>query len=474
MLQDFIVKKLFENFSFTPTNDQTNVLNSLADFISSNKDVFILKGYAGTGKTTLVKSVVTTLAELNIQSYLLAPTGRAAKVLSNYSQKPAFTIHKKIYRQKSSEGIQKFTLNFNPSSHAVFIVDEASMLSNSSTEQSVFGSGIVMDDLFSFVFNDKKCKLILIGDVAQLPPIGMITSPALEKEYIERTYLKDCVENTLFEVVRQSSLSGIIQNATNIRKKIHSKSIKYPKINQTADVLAISGADLLESLERSHGAVGIEETIIITKSNKLANRYNEGIRKTILWRENQISVGDYVMIVKNNYFWVQQLAKEGSTQTDIDFIANGDIAKIVAIKKYEDLYGFSFVNVTLQFADYNNIEIDTKLLLNTLETEAPALTKEQNQALYTEVLSDYADIKNKRTVYEKMKQNEYFNALQIKFAYAVTCHKAQGGQWKHVYIDHGYMPEETTTSDFLRWLYTAFTRASEKVYLVNFKKEFFE
>jgi len=310
--------------------------------------------------------------------------------------------------------------------------------------------------------------------VAQLPPIGMITSPALEKEYIERTYLKDCVEDTLFEVVRQSSLSGIIKNATNSRKKIHSKSIKYPKINQTEDVLSISGADLLESLERSHGAVGIEETIIITKSNKLANRYNEGIRKTILWRENQISVGDYVMIVKNNYFWVQQLAKEGSTQTDIDFIANGDIAKIVAIKKYEELYGFSFVNVTLQFADYNNIEIDTKLLLNTLETEAPALTKEQNQAFYTEVLSDYVDIKNKRTVYEKMKQNEYFNALQIKFAYAVTCHKAQGGQWKHVYIDHGYMPEETTSSDFLRWLYTAFTRASEKVYLVNFKKEFFE
>jgi exodeoxyribonuclease-5 len=267
--------------------------------------------------------------------------------------------------------------------------------------------------------------------------------------------------------VRQSQESGILANATAIRNHLDLYSNKFPHIQQTADVVSISGATLLEELENSHNKVGIEDTIVITRSNKQANRYNEGIRRAILWKEDRISTGDYVMIVKNNYFWVE-------TNPEIDFIANGDIARIRSIKNYETLYGFNFANVTLEFPDYNNIEISAKVMLDTLESESPSLSQAQNNAFYTEVIADYVDIKNKRTVFEKVKKNEYFNALQIKFAYAITCHKAQGGQWKHVYIDHGYMPEETTNADFVRWLYTAFTRASEKVYLVNFKKEFFE
>lgn len=467
MLQDFIKNKLIENLGYTPTPDQTVVLSELAEFIKSKQEIYIIKGYAGTGKTTLVSSIVKTLSEHNIPTFLLAPTGRAAKVLSNYTNKPAFTIHKKIYRQSSSQGVQKFALNFNPSSQAFFIVDEASMLSNNSMEQSFFGSGNVLDDLVQFVFNDKKCKLILIGDTAQLPPIGLTVSPALEKEYMEQSYLKLCNEGFLSHVVRQSENSGILKNATVIRAMVEKTKLQFPKIDLFPDVLSINGTELLEKLENSYDKTGIEDTIIITRSNKTANRYNQGIRNTILWKDSEVSAGDYIMIVKNNYFWVQQ-------NPEIDFIANGDIAKVVSIKKYEDLYGFHFANVTLRFSDYNDIEIDAKVMLDTLHSESPSLTREQNQLFYTEVLKDYSEIKNKRTVYENLRKNEYFNALQIKFAYAVTCHKAQGGQWKHVYVDHGYMPEDTINVDFLRWLYTAFTRATEKIFLVNFKKEFFK
>jgi len=489
VLQKFIYKKFLEKFPFTPTSDQDNVLQQFADFVCSESEVFIVHGYAGTGKTTLLRTIVETLNEVKMSSCLLAPTGRAAKVMAHYTGKPANTIHKKIYRQQKAEVGSKFSLAFNMQPRTIFFVDEASMLSTEHSEQAMFGSGMLLADLFSFVFNNNNgCKLVLIGDSAQLPPVGLTQSPALQQDYIFQTFLKQTQSAQLTQVLRQAESSAILANATNIRNYIDNvassssatgfagitvKSVaevleattsqQIPQLTQAPDIQAISGTDLLGELEHSYDSVGDEECIIITRSNKQAYRYNEGIRRSILWRESRIAVGDMLMIVKNNYFWAAQVP-------DVDFIANGDSAKVLHLGKYEQLYGFSFVNARLLLIDYN-VEIEAKLLLETLESEAPALTYEQSQNLYHEVLADYAEVGNKRKVYEEMKKHEYFNALQVKFAYAVTCHKAQGGQWKHVYIDHGFLPEDNINGDFLRWLYTALTRATEKVFLVNFKKE---
>jgi exodeoxyribonuclease-5 len=463
VLQDFVYKKFLEKFPFTPTPDQDCVLRQFADFICSENEIFIIHGYAGTGKTTLLKTIVETLPEVSMQSCLLAPTGRAAKVMAHYTGKPASTIHKKIYRRKKADILSKFSLSFNTQLRTIFFVDEASMLSSESTEQAMFGSGVLLADLCSFVFGGNKgCKLVLIGDSAQLPPVGLTHSPALQQEYMFRTFLKQTQSAHLTQVLRQAEHSGILKNATAIRNSIHEWNGNIPQLTQAIDVCSISGADLLAELEHSYDTVGDEECIVITRSNKQAYRYNEGIRRSILWRESRIAVGDMLMIVKNNYF-------SATTIPDIDFIANGDSARVLHIGKYENLYGFSFVNARLLLIDYN-VEIETKLLLETLESEAPALTNEQSQQLYREVLADYADVVNKRTVYEEMKKNKYFNALQVKFAYAVTCHKAQGGQWRHVYIDHGFLSDESMDNNFLRWLYTALTRATEKVFLVNFNK----
>ena len=502
MLQNFVYKKFIEKFPFTPTSDQDAVLRQFADFVCSESEVFIIHGYAGTGKTTLLKTIVETLAEVKMQSCLLAPTGRAAKVMAHYTGKPASTIHKKIYRQQKAELLSKFSLAFNMQPRTVFFVDEASMLSTEYAERAMFGSGVLLADLFSFVFGSNNgCKLVLIGDSAQLPPVGLLLSPALQQDYISQTFLKQTQWAQLTQVLRQVENSGILRNATNIRNCIDATKSRHcgldpqppiffrhsdesqnlpifqeiagqsrndgkneqPQLTQAPDIQAISGAGLLEELEHSYNTVGDEECIIITRSNKQAYRYNEGIRRSILWRESRIAVGDMLMIVKNNYFWAAQVP-------DVDFIANGDSAKVLKLGKHEQLYGFSFVNARLLLIDYN-VEIEAKLLLETLESEAPALTYEQSQQLYGEVLADYAGVGNKRKVYEEMKKHEYFNALQVKFAYAVTCHKAQGGQWKHVYIDHGFLSEDNINGDFLRWLYTALTRATEKVFLVNFKKE---
>lgn len=468
MLYDFIAKKIRAHFAFEPTEDQQNVFNELAKFLATDAEVFIINGFAGTGKTTLIKAVIDSLQELGLNYSLMAPTGRAAKVLSNYTSKPAFTIHKKIYRQRNvQDGIQKFGMNFNAAQNVVYIVDEASMLSDSTSENTIFGSGSVINDLFRFIFNEHKCKLLLIGDTAQLPPIGSPNSPALDANYIETNFFKTPAYVTLHTVIRQAEDSGILSNATTIRQMLDSETISLPKLKTFPDVESIDGSMLLEALESSHNKVGIQDTIVITRSNKMANRYNDGIRRMILWKDSTICKGDYIMVVKNNYYWTEK-------EKDLSFIANGDIAEIVSIDKYEDLYGFNFADVTLKFPDYQDMELSVKIILDTLSSESASLTYEQSNKLYTEVCADYAEIKNKKTLYEKIKKDPYYNALQIKFAYAITCHKAQGGQWKHVYIDHGFFTEEMVDKEFVRWLYTAFTRATEKVYLVNFKNEFWE
>lgn len=468
MLQDYIKNKLIHNISHTPTSDQNNVIDSIAAFLQSSDEVFVLTGYAGTGKTTIIQSIVKTLDECNIPTVLLAPTGRAAKVMNYYTKKPAFTIHKKIYRQQVAGGIQKFSLQFNSSPNAVYIIDEASMLSNQSSEQSMFGSGMLFDDLVEFVYTNTRCKLLLVGDTAQLPPVGLPYSPALDTQYIEHTYLKPCKAGVLSEVVRQTQESGILCNATIIRRLIDAQRVEFPKLSmQKSDFVAITGSELLDSLESSYSNLGQDNTIIITRSNKLANRYNQGIRQQILWRDTEISPGDYIMIVKNNYYWTQQVP-------EIDFLANGDIVKIVSVKKYETMYNLNFAHVIIECPDYDNIRIETKVVLNTLYSESPSFSRHEQQAFYEEVMLDYVDITSKKKKFEELRKNEFFQALQIKFAYAVTCHKAQGGQWKHVYVDHGYFVDNMLDLDFLRWLYTAITRATHKVFLVNFKDEFFE
>ena len=471
MLSDHIKTIILEELKFKPTSDQSKLINGLSGFIMDNNPnkIFLIKGYAGTGKTTVVSALVNAFSKLKIKSVLLAPTGRAAKVLSLYSKKSAFTIHKKIYRQKSSkDGFGIFALDTNLHSNTFFIVDEASMISNQSNDISVFGSGRLLDDLINYVYNNKSCKLILIGDTAQLPPVGIDISPALDAKQLEYFDL-EAIEFVLTEVVRQTSDSGILLNATNIRNLIASENYIFPKfdLDNISDIERISGSELIETISDSYDKQGFEGTIIITRSNKRANQYNKGIRNQILWREEEISVGDFLMVVKNNYFWLDE-------NEEIDFIANGDIAEIVKIKKYHEQYGFRFADVVLKLVDYDNIEIECKIILDTLDINSAALGSDDNKKLFYNIMEDYQNEKTKKKQYEGVKNNEFFNALQVKFSYAITCHKAQGGQWKNVFIDHGYITDEMMDKEYLRWLYTAFTRPVEKLYLVNFNKNFFE
>jgi exodeoxyribonuclease-5 len=400
----------------------------------------------------------------------MAPTGRAAKVMAVYTGMAAFTIHKKIYRQKSSaDGMGKFVLNANLYKNTYFIVDEASMISDESNENSVFGSGRLLDDLLEFVYSGENCRLILVGDTAQLPPVGLNISPALKLQALEK-FGFDVFEFELKEVVRQAENSGVLFNATQIRNLImteKSAGFFFLELNRFSDVERISGAELIETISACYNKYGIFETTIVTRSNKRANLYNKGIRGSVLYRENEIERGDLLMVVKNNYFWMDE-------DVELDFIANGDIAEIIQISGYEELYGFRFANVTLRFVDYNDVELNCKIFLETLTIETASFSQEQNRQLFEAVSEDYADVKNKRNRWEKVKANPYFNALQVKFAYALTCHKAQGGQWKAVFIDHGYLTEEMLDTEYYRWLYTAFTRPTEKLFLVNFNKNFFE
>jgi exodeoxyribonuclease-5 len=427
-----------------------------------------MTGYAGTGKTSVISSIVKTLDMLRMRSVLLAPTGRAAKVLSSYSGRQAFTVHKKIYRQKSSkDGLGSFSLDRNLHKDTFFIVDEASMVSNSSGDSSLFGSGRLLDDLIEFVYSGTECKLILVGDTAQLPPVGSILSPALDPASLGG-YGFGLISCEMRQVVRQSENSGVLMNATRVRLQVAENNLIHPAIDciNYKDTIRITGEELIDEISSAYGTCGMEGTIIVVNSNKQANRYNQGIRNRIFFREEEISAGDMVMVVKNNYFIIDE-EEDGA-----GFIANGDIAEVRKIRKFEERYGFHFADMVLKFPDYN-LEIEAKVMMDVLHLDTPALPSEKNKELYQNILADYLYLKTRKKQFEAVKNNPYFNALQIKFAYAVTCHKAQGGQWERVFIDQGMFNRNEITIDYLRWFYTALTRSTDRVYLVNFGEDFF-
>ena len=468
--ETLIYNHLCKNLGNAPTDDQSDSLKKLADYITGNTNdvIFLLTGYAGTGKTSLISSVVKTLELLRIKSVLLAPTGRAAKVLSSFAGKQAFTIHKKIYRQKSSkDGMGSFVLDRNLYKDTYFIVDEASMVSNNSNDLSLFGSGKLLDDLIEYVYSGIDCKLIIAGDTAQLPPVGSELSPALDPESLKE-YGFGLVSSELKQVVRQSENSGMLMNATRVRLQIAEQHLVHPSLDceNYGDVKRISGEELIDEITTSYGTSGLEGTIIVVNSNKQANRYNQGIRNRIFFREEEISPGDMVMVVKNNYFHTEE-------EDDTGFIANGDIAEVKRIRKYEEKFGFRFADMSLRFADYD-LEIESKVMLDVLQLDTPALPPEKSRELFQNILSDYIYLKTRRKQFEAVRNDPYFNALQVKFSYAVTCHKAQGGQWQRVFIDQGMFNRQETTIDYLRWFYTALTRATDRLYLVNFPDEWFE
>ncbi len=471
MIVDELKYRIRTAFGHIPTAEQEKAIETFAVFMTDRIEqaVMVMRGSAGTGKTTLAAAIVRGLLSLKQKIVLMAPTGRAAKVFSLYADYPAYTIHRRIYRQKSVE--DSFNLNFNPAQDTLFIIDEASMVANSTAfGDTPFANGQLLDDLIQFVYNGKNCRMLLIGDSAQLPPVGEEESPALMGNVLSG-YGLHVHECDLNEVLRQSQESGILWNATMIRQMItHEEVTQMPTIQLEgfSDIRRVPGDELIESLASSYSHVGLDETMVITRSNKRANIYNQGIRNMILGREEQLSTGDQLMIVKNNYFWTKGNSDETKDDSSVPtFIANGDHAVVRRIRRTEELYGFHFAEVTMSFPDYNDYELTATVLLDTLTAEAPALTREQQEALFNNVLADYADIPLKTDRLKKLREDRYFNAIQVKFAYAATCHKAQGGQWAHIYVDQGYMTDDMLTADYLHWLYTAFTRATEQLYLVN-------
>ena len=467
-----ISSQIYAKLLYQPTNNQKKIVEAFANYLSDSdfSKIFILNGYAGTGKTTLVAAIVAALRQFGVKTILLAPTGRAAKVLSQYSGANASTIHKRIYREKTNASYESnFSLNINRETGALFIVDEASMLSShSGAEGRLFGSGSLLDDLVKYVRSGRNCRLMLVGDNAQLPPVGDAFSPALD--VAEMSEYGEVVYASMDEVVRQEQDSGILFNATLVRYMLEQGIYETPRFRTSfPDVKSVSGSELIETLQDCYDTYGRDETIVITRSNKRANRYNMGIRRTNLMAEDEIESGDMLMVVKNNYYYTERIE-----DCPLNFIANGDIARLKRFRRVENFYGFRFANATLTFGDYNDMEIDCKILLNTIYSDSPSLTAEQSEKLFREVEQDYLDIKSKLKRLQEIRNNPYYNALQIKFAYAVTCHKAQGGQWKAVFIDTCLFGEEEMTRDMLRWLYTAITRATERVYFVNFDKKFFE
>ena len=522
MIQDELTYRIRQALGLVPTAEQEQAIDVFAQFMTDRDEqvVMILRGSAGTGKTTLAGAIVKALAALKQKLILLAPTGRAAKVFSLYAGYPAYTIHRRIYRQKTAGDLSAFNLNSNLNRDTLFVIDEASMISNQGFGESAFGSGCLLDDLMEFVYNGQNCRMLLIGDKAQLPPVGEEESPALMAGVL-RGYGMTVYECDLNQVLRQSEDSGILWNATRIRE-VFSRSVEggvwsentlaaesapesnltphstllTPRIKTTgfSDISVVPGDELIESLASSYSRVGMDETMVITRSNKRANIYNQGIRNTVLDREDELCRGDLLMIVKNNYFWVKEFTVDGlqftddysaasqglaskstvnckpSTVNKISFIANGDRAVVRRVRNIHELYGFRFAEVTMTFPDYDDYDLTATVLLDTLTSEAPALTREQQEQLFNAVMEDYADIPLKADRIAKLKTDRYFNALQVKFAYAVTCHKAQGGQWAHIYLDQGYMTDDMLTPDYIHWLYTAFTRATEKLFLVNWPK----
>lgn len=479
MVVDELKYKILQQFGFPPTQEQANALDVFARFLTDRNPqvVMILRGSAGTGKTSLSGAIVRTLQAIRQKVMLLAPTGRAAKVFSLNSGTPAYTIHRRIYREKSFSGVDgQFNLNDNLFTDTLFMVDEASMVANMGLGGMNFGSGCLLDDLVHFVYQGRNDRLMLIGDKAQLPPVGEEESPALNAAMLQGYGLM-VYECDLNEVLRQSEQSGILYNATMIRQMItHDDITQLPKIRFTgfSDIRQMPGAELIEALADSYHHVGLDDTIVVTRSNKRANIFNQGIRNMVLDREEELSQGDILMIVKNNYYWMEEerkKIKEKDNQVpsnDIPaFLANGDRAKVLKVRRRIDLYGFRFATLLLQFPDYGNYELEATVLLDTLTSEAPALTHEQQEQLFHQIEEDYQDVPLKADRMKAIRQDQFYNALQVKFAYAVTCHKAQGGQWAHVYVDQGYMTDDMLTPDYIHWLYTAFTRATEMLYLVN-------
>ena len=505
---------ILDNFGFRPTNEQNLAAQMMAEFVfeQSRESVFVLRGYAGTGKTSLVGALVRSLDQLKQKSVLMAPTGRAAKVFALHAQHPAYTIHKRIYRQKSFTGeMLDFLQDVNLMKHTLFIVDEASMIANSGMGGSPFGTGRLLDDLIHFVYSGEGCRLMLVGDTAQLPPVGEDESPALSTMMLEG-YGLPVREITLTEVVRQLDGSGILWNATMLRQLLTEEQLfAFPRLRVAGfkDVICLSGSDLIEELELSYYHCGTDQTIVITRSNVRANAFNKGIRGRILGQEEELSGGDLVMVVKNNYHWVapsgtpeepptsnsqpSTLNSQPSTLNSpldpghsalgdpstlnaqrstpaMDFIANGDVAEVRRVRRQREMHGFRFADVILSFPDFDDQEVEATVILDTLSSEAPALTRAQQEQLFQRVWDDYPELTNKRDRMKALKQDMYFNALQIKYAYAVTCHKAQGGQWQRVFLDQGYITEDMLSPDYFRWLYTAVTRATDRLYLLNWPK----
>lgn len=464
---------LSKNFPFSPTLKQDVFFQKIAAFITNtdNDAIFVLKGYAGTGKTTVISTIVNHLIDINKKYVLLAPTGRAAKVIASYSNKPAFTIHKKIYfPKKSSGGGVAFTMQQNKHKNTIFIVDEASMISDVAAESKLYENGSLLDDLISYIYSGENCKMILLGDTAQLPPVNLDISPALNTETLELHYDKKIDWIELDEVMRQELNSGILYNATQLRELLKDDFITdfQFKLRGFKDIVRLTdGYDIQDAIHQAYSNYSIEDTAFIVRSNKRANQYNEQIRSRILDKESELSTGDFLMVVKNNYFWLKEKDEAG-------FIANGDIIEVLEIFSFKELYGFHFAKVKIRMVDYPNQKpFETVLILDTIKSEAPSLTYEQSNLLYEEVMKDYEHLTSKYAKFQKVKENEYFNGLQVKFSYAITCHKSQGGQWNTVFIEQPYLPDGIDR-DYIRWLYTAITRAKDKLYLIGFKDESFE
>ena len=466
-----VSRLILSHFPHTPTEGQREVCVAMSRFLFDRdaRSAFLLRGYAGTGKTSLVSALIQTLPQVRVNCVLLAPTGRAAKVISGYAHRPAYTIHKKIYMTATdASGAIRTIRAVNKHAYTLFIVDEASMigLEPAGTRHSL------LEDLVDYVYNGNHCRLMLIGDTAQLPPVGQSESPALDARYLQASFGLSVSEGELTEVVRQQQMSGILDNATALRGQIaelgQGEEARMPLFATAPDVVCLTGEELMETLFREYGSYALEEVVVVTRSNKRANLFNQGIRNTVLFREEEVNAGDYLMVVKNNYYWLDD-------ESTIGFIANGDIVEVLAVRNVQELYGFRFADATLRFVDYPDEQPrDCKLLLSTLYSESPSLTSDEQVQLYTSVMEDYADLPHKADRLRELRQNPYYNALQVKFAYALTCHKTQGGQWRTVIIDQGFLPPDMALDrDWLRWLYTAFTRATDKVYLLNFAPRFF-
>ena len=471
MLKDFIIGRIKAELPFEPNAEKEGLFEALGSFLVSQEEnkAFLLRGYAGTGKTSVVSALVRALKSLKQPCILLAPTGRAAKVLSRYSGDPAFTIHKQIYRQNQL-GSESFSLSDNLHKNTLFIVDEASMLSGEKDWNGAFGSGCVLDDLVQYVYNGLRCSLLILGDDAQLPPVGSAYSPALNPDFLAENYQLSVSHFQLTEVARQALDSGILSEATKIRQIIHNAQFsihnaQFSILPNGRDIVKLHGNEVVETIEQSYREVGSEETLIITRSNKMTNLYNGGVRARILWKEDDLSNGDRLMVTKNNYFWAKDYE-------DLEFIANGDIFEIERLSNRHEMYGYQFANATLRSVDYQ-WEIEAMIWIDTLMTDTPEANYALQRDLFSHIAEDYPEIRNKRELVKKIYESPYYNALQVRFAYCVTCHKAQGGQWKHVYIDPCYTEEQLNElpdeekRDFGRWLYTALTRSTEKIYLLR-------